>query len=484
MDKIAKYRYLKELKQLKREKLLRQARNDFFSYCQLRIPDLYKSNRIYLKELCQDFEEFVSSEDDIMLLNLPPRHAKSTTAGCFVEWMLGRNPKLRFATGSYNEDMAIDFSKDARDAIAEERVTDDQIVFTDIFPRARLKHGSTAAKRWALQGAKLSYLATSPGGSATGKGFDWLIVDDVIKGIKEATNEMELQKHWDWFSKQMLSRVEKGGKIVVIMTRWHSKDLAGRIISEMPGMGYKLRVVIKKALINEEKREMLCSDILSYEDFKKKRAAMGVAIANANYQQEPIDQKGRLYQKFQTYDKLPDNIIKIWNYTDTADKGADYLSSPVWAETSDHKAYLIDVLYTKESMEITENSHANMIIRNKVNHVRVEGNNGGRGFKRNSERKAKELGYYSAYWEDFHQAANKQSRILANSAWVENNVYYPEDWALRWPEFYEAMTTYQREGKNAHDDAPDSITGIAETLQIHNPQSLEERMDAAKFYFG
>lgn len=484
MDKIQKYRYLKELKQLKREKLLREARDDFFSYCQLRIPDLYKSDRKYLKDLCQEFEEFMKSDDDIMLLNLPPRHAKSTTAGRFVEWELGRNPKLRVATGSYNEDMATDFSKDVRENIAEERVIDDQIVYTDIFPKAKLKQGSAAAKRWALQGSKLSYLATSPGGSATGKGFDLLIVDDVIKGIVEATNENELQKHWDWFTKQMLSRVEKGGKIIVIMTRWHSKDLAGRIIDEMPAMGYKLRVVIKKALINEETHEMLCPDILSYEDFKKKRAAMGTAIANANYQQEPIDQKGRLYQKFQTYDKLPDNVIKIWNYTDTADKGADYLSSPVWAETSDHKAYLLDVLYTKEPMEITENAHANMIIRNKVNHIRVEGNNGGRGFRRNSERKAKELGYYSAYWEDFHQAANKQSRILSNSAWVENNVYYPEDWALRWPEFYEAMTTYQREGKNAHDDAPDSITGIAETLQMQNPQSLEERMEAAKFFFG
>ena len=484
MDKLQKYRYLKELKQLKREKLLRKARDDFFSYCQLIVPDFYKSDRQYLLKLCSEFEEFIQSDDDIMLLNVPPRHGKSLTAGRFVEWELGRNPKMRVATGSYNEDMATDFSKEVRDTIAEERVLDDQIVYTDIFPKAKLKHGSAAAKRWALQGAKLSYLATSPGGSATGKGFDLLIIDDVIKGIMEAMNENELQKHWDWFTKQMLSRVEKGGKIVVIMTRWHSKDLAGRIIEEMPAMGYKLRTVITKALLNEETHEMLCPDILTFEDFQKKRAAMGPAIANANYQQEPIDQKGRLYQKFLTYDTLPDNIIKIWNYTDTADKGADYLSSPVWAETSDHKAYLIDVLYTKEPMEVTENAHASMIIRNKVNHVRVEGNNGGRGFKRNSENKVKERGYYATYWEDFHQSANKQSRILSNSAWVENNVYYPDDWGTRWPEFHEAMTTYQREGKNAHDDAPDSVTGIAETLQMQNPQNLEERMDAAKFFFG
>ncbi|MFW7433201.1 hypothetical protein [Vagococcus carniphilus] len=153
---------------------------------------------------------------------------------------------MRFATASYNEDIATDFSKEVRDTITEERVTDNQIVYTDVFQNAKMKHGSAAAKRWALQGAKLSYLATSPGGSATGKGFDWLIVDDVIKGIKEATNENELQKHYDWFTKQMLSRVEKGGKIVVIMTRWHSKDLAGRIIDELPAIGFNLRIVKKK----------------------------------------------------------------------------------------------------------------------------------------------------------------------------------------------------------------------------------------------
>lgn len=464
MDKIAEYRALKELKELQREKLLRNARNDFFSYCQLIVPDFYKSDREYLIRLCHEFEEFMASDDDIMLLNVPPRHGKSLTAGRFVEWELGKKPKLRVATGSYNEDMATDFSKEVRDTIAEERVIEDQIVFRDIFPDAQLKYGSTAAKRWALQGAKLSYLATSPGGAATGKGFDLLIIDDVIKGIMEAMNELELQKHWDWFTKQMLSRVEKGGKIIVIMTRWHSKDLAGRIIDEMPGMGYKLRMVKMQALIDEEKRQMLCPDVLSYDDFVKKRAAMGPAIANANYQQEPIDQKGRLYQNFLTYDTLPDNIIKIWNYTDTADKGADYFASPVFVETSDHQAYVIDVLYTKEPMEVTENAHASMIVRNKVNHVRIEGNNGGRGFRRNSERRTKELGYYAAYFEDFHQSDNKQSRILANSAWVENNVHYPSDWATRWPEFYEAMVTYQREGKNAHDDAPDAVTGIAETI--------------------
>jgi hypothetical protein len=190
----------------------------------------------------------MQSDDDIMLLNVPPRHGKSLTASRFVEWELGRNPKMRVATGSYNEEMAIDFSKEARDTIAEIRVLDDQIVFNDIFPDAKLKPGSTAAKRWALRGAKLSYLATSPGGSATGKGFDLLIIDDVIKGIQEATNENELQKHWDWFTKQMLSRVEKDAvnSGAIISSKNKNLIVAGTLLN--PIKTYRLGEVGKPPL--------------------------------------------------------------------------------------------------------------------------------------------------------------------------------------------------------------------------------------------
>ena len=479
MDKIGQYRALKELKELQREKLLRDARDDFFSYCQLIVPDFYKDDRDYLKELCSEFEEFMESDDDIMLLNVPPRHGKSLTAGRFVEWELGRNPRMRVATGSYNEDMATDFSKDVRDTIAEERVTDDQIVYTDVFPNARLKQGSAAAKRWALQGSKLSYLATSPNGSATGKGFDLLIIDDIIKGIQDAMNEFSLQKQWDWFTKQMISRVEKNGKIVVIMTRWHSKDLAGRIMNEMTEMGYKLRIVVKKALLNEDTHQMLCSDVLSYTDFKKKRAAIGLAIANANYQQEPIDEKGRLYQQLLTYDTRSD-YKKVWLYCDTADTGSDYLCSIVWGECDDGSCEVIDVVYTQKPMEYTEQAVANQIVNNKVNHVRIERNNGGRSFARVIKEKV--YGKCSAAIEDFYQSNNKQSRIYSNSAWIEQYVRFPSDWAIRWPEYYEAMTSYQREGKNEHDDAPDATTGIAETSVRFYKEDLSNRMKSIKAF--
>lgn len=462
---------------------LELSRRFFFDYCCLTAPDFYKPSRKYLNDVCDEFQAFLNDDShDVLILNMPPRHGKSRTLGKYVEWVLGNDHSKKIMTGSYNETLSTVFSKSVRNNIQEVKADDEMIVYSDVFD-AKIKYGDGAMNLWSLEDGYNNYLATSPTGTATGFGADIIIIDDVIKNAEEANNALTLEKHWEWFINTMLSRLETGGKIIINMTRWHSEDLAGKALKKLPESGYRVKHINMKAY-DEANDQMLCDEVLTKDEYIRKTKTMGLDIASANYQQEPIDLKGRLYQKFQTYDKLPDNIIKIWNYTDTADKGADYLSSPVWAETSDHKAYLLDVLYTKEPMEITENAHANMIIRNKVNHIRVEGNNGGRGFRRNSERKAKELGYYSAYWEDFHQAANKQSRILSNSAWVENNVYYPEDWAIRWPEFYEAMTTYQREGKNNHDDAPDSITGIAETLQMQNPQSLEERMEAAKFFFG
>lgn len=113
-------------------------------------------------------------------------------------------------------------------------------------------------------------------------------------------------------------------------------------------------------------------------------------------------------------------------------------------------------------MEYTEVAVANQIINQNVNHSRIERNNGGRSFARAV--KDKIAGKCAAAIEDFYQSANKQARIYSNSAWIEQHVRMPADWRTRWPEYYQAMTSYQREGKNKHDDAPDATTGIAETI--------------------
>lgn len=258
----------------------------------------------------------------------------------------------------------------------------------------------------------------------------------------------------------MLSRLESGGKIIINMTRWHSEDLAGRALRELPKNGYRVKHINFKAF-NEQTNEMLCDDVLNLEDYKRKVKTMGADIASANYQQEPIDIKGRLYGEFKTYNARSD-YKKIWNYCDTADTGKDYLCSIVWGETSDGFADVLDIIYTQKPMEYTENAVANQLINNRVNASRIERNNGGRSFARSVRDKIQ--GKVACAVEDFFQGNNKEARIYSNSYWIEQHVRFPNDWRTRFPEYYQAMTTYQREGKNKHDDAPDATTGIAETM--------------------
>lgn len=439
------------------------ARREFFFYCHLKAPDFYREDRRYLVELCDNFQQFLESDDEVMVLNLPPRHGKSRTAGLFVEWVLGKDQTQKIMTGSYNETLSTMFSKNVRNDIQEVKADQNKLIFSDIFPGVRIKQGDGAMNLWSLEGGYNNYLATSPTGTATGFGASLLIIDDLIKNAEEASNELIKEKHWDWFTNTMLSRLEEGGKIIIIMTRWASDDLAGRALEYYEAEGIRIRHISMKALLNPETHEMLCPEILSYSSYQKKIKAMGVDIASANYQQEPIDLKGRLYTSFKTYGGELPQFKEIRNYTDTADTGEDYLCSINYGVTFANEAYVLDVLYTKEPMEITEPAMARMLFDGMVNRARIESNNGGRGFARNVRRiLEQELGSNHTTVKWFTQTKNKQARIYSNSSWVMEHIYFPEDWRNRWPDYYDSMIKYQREGKNKHDDAQDATTGIAE----------------------
>lgn len=441
------------------------ARRDFFYYCHLMASDFYKSSRKYLVELCNDLQSFLSDDEhNVLVINEPPRHGKSRTAGMFVQWLLGNDNNKKIITGSYNETLSTVFSKNVRNAIQETKADKDVVVFNDIFPDTHIKYGDAAMNLWSLAGGYNNYLATSPTGTATGFGADIIIIDDLIKNAEEANNATVLEKHWEWFTNTMLSRLEEGGKIIIIMTRWHSQDLAGKALVELPKSGYKVKHISMKAY-DEATDTMLCDEVLSKQAYLQKAKTMGADIASANYQQEPIDIKGKLYnQGFKTYQSLP-TFKRISNYIDTADTGSDFLCSVVYGETMDNQAYMLDVLYTKDDMTITEPATARQLVMNKVNHSKVEGNNGGRGFARSVERHMKEdFNWNGTVVDTFHQSQNKQARIISNATWLMENLYMPENWRDKWPEYYKAMNTYQKEGKNANDDAPDATTGIAEEM--------------------
>ncbi|MGM1047612.1 MAG: phage terminase large subunit [Bacillota bacterium] len=455
---------------IKRGARIELARREFFYFCQAMAPDFYKDNRQYLIDLCNEMQDFYESDDDILIVNEPPRHGKSRTASMLAQWVFGQNQQEKIMTGSYNETLSTTFSKAVRNGISTVKADPSVIVYSDIFPQVRIQRGDGAMNLWSLEGGYNNYLATSPTGTATGFGASLLIIDDLIKNAEEANNEATLEKHWDWFTNTMLSRLEEGGKIIIIMTRWATGDLAGRALEHFAEEKKKVRHLSMKAL--QDDGTMLCEEVLSRESYDMKVRAMGEDIASANYQQIPIDIKGKLYSSFKTYERLPVDshgdplFTGIYAYCDSADQGADYLCNIIWGAYN-KEAYVLDIIYTKEPMEITEPATAKALFAFQANKARIESNNGGRAFARNVKRILEtELNSNRTDVSWFHQSKNKVARITSNATWVMQHIYYPVNWRDRWPDYYKAMTSYQREGKNAHDDAPDATTGVAETMYM------------------
>lgn len=464
----------------------------FRHFCNLMNPSFFRSSRTFQDTLCNTlqamYEKTLINENtgkpyDKLIINLPPGHGKSYTAGMFAAWAFGQNIKNQVITVSYNQTLSTRFAKTVREMIQDKEILNDLSYFvpTSFFPKLQIKDGDGAMDIWSLKGAYMSYLATSFSGSITGMRGNIGIIDDPIKNKEEAVNERVKEAHWDWYKNTFLSRMVEGAIQIIIMTRWASDDLAGKLIAAFPDECYVLEMPVLS-----ESGEALCDEILSLEAIEDKRRGIDEEIFQANYMQQPIDKTGALYGTFKTYDVdvLDYNAFeRIINYTDTADTGADFLCS-ICAGVIDKYAYITDIYYTDESMEITEPETARRIHLYKVREIAIESNNGGRGFARNVESILKNA-YKNTVaiitW--FYQSKNKKARIIVNSANVMEQVIMPEGWERKYPDFYKAITKYQRKGKNAHDDAADSLTGIVEI--VNGEVKLQQKLKSlAKSLFG
>lgn len=448
------------------------AKRNFYFFCRIKAPKFFKDDREYLKTLCDTLQAFYESKDSLLIINLPPRMGKSYTLTLFEQWVMGKAPYTKIISISYNKMLSTQFSKNVRDGIAEER-DGDNITYSDIFD-TKIKKGDSSVEKWSVEGSNLkNFIASSPTGSLTGYGSDIFVIDDLVKNSEEAFNSNVLDRHWNFFTNTAMSRIEAGGKIIVVFTRWAKGDLVGRLENFYKENGLTYRKLSMKA--EKEDGSSLCEELLPKDRIKLLKAIVSEEIFNANYNQIPMDLKGRLYTRFNTY--KPKEIFKsdedgniiydfdrTLTYCDTADKGKDYLCS-ITAGIKDNKIYIIDVIYTKATMEITEVEVSKALKEFNVEICRVESNNGGRGWARNIERLSRELGNTTTKITTFTQSKTKNSRILSHKEDVMNNVYYPEGWSTKFDEFFRAITEYQAEGKNKNDDGPDALTGVYESFE-------------------
>lgn len=444
------------------------ARNNLWEFCKLLEGDFFTDEMPHLKRLAGVYQDFYEGKlGNKLMLNIPPRFGKTRTLKMFETWLLGKDPRNKIIKGSYNDDAAADFSRYVRDSISKERLLQTEIVYADVFPGTRIKPGDSSVVKWSLFGQYFTYLATGVGGSSTGKGCDWLIVDDPVKDARTAYSEGEMDRVWMWITGTLYSRMEEGARFVLNMTRWPGRDPCARFLEQADDW----HLIQIEAITDGE---MTCPQLLSRESYEDKKATMDRYIFLANYHNKVIDQTGLLYQRFQVYDDLPKDVDGYLEdariaYCDSADTGEDYLCSLVAIEYQ-RRLYVIDVLFTQEPNEVTEALVADQIMRNKAEEFKVESNNGGRAFARKVEEilESKHC-YCNVTW--FHQSENKRSRILSNGTNVVNSVLMPNDWEQRWPEYFEAMTQFERKFlasdavlKRKKCDAPDATTGLFEFM--------------------
>ncbi|WGT37133.1 phage terminase large subunit [Lysinibacillus sp. 1 U-2021] len=469
----------KELERIKLDRIIKikEAQESFYAFCKVMYPNFFtKGRELYTIKMCNTLQDIYEGKllkkngepYKNISINLPPSFGKSFIAKLFTSWALAKDVKNQFMVASYNEDFASEFSNHVREFINKKSDDGLGIGFNDIFNNVKFKKGSNRSSDWALEGNYMNFVATSPNGSSTGKRGNVHIIDDLIKSAEVAFNEKELERLYNWYVNTFYSRKLQGGLTIMISTRWATNDVCGRLIEKKPDDWY---VLTMPACLNEETQEMLCDENCNWETYVDLRETQSPLIFSANWLQIPLDSFGRLYGDFKTYSRIPRNengmpvFEKIICYTDTADKGNDFLCSII-AGVYEKELYVLDVLYTKDGMSITEKKLADMLVDNKVNDVTIESNNGGEGYARSVTRILREEKNNNLInIETFHQSKNKASRILSMSSTVERLVYFPSNWNNRWNEFYLSIITFQSDmKKNRHDDSVDCLTGLVEMI--------------------
>lgn len=220
-----------------------------------------------------------------LMIFMPPRHGKSQLATInFPAWYLGRNKKKEVIVASYSGDLATDFGGKTRAIIRD-------VTFQRVFRGMALQEGEESKGKWQTNEGG-SYTSVGVGGAITGKGANLFVIDDPIKNSEEANSQVYRDKVWDWWQTTARTRLEKDAAVVVILTRWHQDDIAGRLLKQDENDG-KWTVLCLPAIaeIDEEYRpkgEPLWTNKYNIEALNDIKKDVGPYAWSALYQQNPI----------------------------------------------------------------------------------------------------------------------------------------------------------------------------------------------------
>ena len=455
--------------------------------------------------IIEALQDVVDGKCKRLIINIAPRYGKTELViKSFISWCFALNPRCKFLHLSYSDMLVNDNSDTIRSIMLDP-------LYKDLFPQSALESEKGSSKRWKTKAGGELY-AVSTQGQVTGFGAGLvdsslddtlreadsllendllamdpsiidrltlkslqafsgaIVIDDPIKP-EDAESELIRERINLRFENTIRNRVNsRNTPIIIIMQRLHEHDLCGYLQSIEPDEWRVLSIPVIQEDPNTHEQIALWPMKHTLEELLKIREINPV-VFDTQYMQNPTPREGLMYAEgFSTYSQSELEAIpqlarlNVKNYTDTADTGSDALCSICFIDTPD-KIYIVDVLFTTESMEVTEKQTARMLARNHVLDALIESNNGGRGFARNVKRLLRtDFHNFKCAVNTFTQTQNKASRIFTNSACVMNDIVFPVDWEQRWPKFYQAITSYRKDNKrkSQHDDAPDALTGVYE----------------------
>ena len=309
------------------KKIQNKAKNDFMSFVKCVWPEFIEGS--HHRHIAKKFNDLANGKINRLIVNMPPRHTKSEFASFLLPaWMVGRNPKLKIIQATHTGELAIRFGRKAKTLI-------DSDDYRKIFD-TRLREDSQAAGRWeTAQGGE--YFAAGVGGAITGRGADLLIIDDP-HSEQDALSATAMESAYDWYTSGPRQRLQPGGKIVCVMTRWSTKDLTGKLLAhQKEAKSDKWHVVEFPAILEDDDPPVpVWPEYWKLEELESVEATLPVGKWNAQWMQNPTSEEGAILKRewWRKYDRedIPalHHVIQSYDTAFLKKETADYSAITTW----------------------------------------------------------------------------------------------------------------------------------------------------------
>ena len=326
----------KKLLELSRKKTINEIKGDFLTFVKHMWPDFIEG--YHHKIIAKKFNQLASGEIKRLIVNMPPRHTKSEFASYLLPaWMIGKTPNLKIIQATHTAELAVRFGRKAKHLM-------DTPEYKKVFP-TRLMEDSKAAGRWETdQGGE--YFAVGVEGAVTGRGADLLIIDDP-HSEQDAMSKKAMERAYEWYTAGPRQRLQPGGRIVLVMTRWNTKDLTGTLqAAQKEPRADQWEVVEFPAILPSGKP--VWPEYWDLDQLLGVKASVALPKWNSQYMQNPTSEEGALIKrewwKKWKETKMPKlkHVIQSYDTAYLKKETADFSAITTWGvfstseDTPDH----------------------------------------------------------------------------------------------------------------------------------------------------